>query len=40
MKGSGTIFQSPTFNQKHVRNVFHTAYQYLTKYHFDNTSIM
>ena len=26
IKGSGTSFQSPAFNQKHVRNVSHTAH--------------
>ena len=26
IKEPGTSFQSPTFSQKHARNVFHTAY--------------
>ena len=26
IKETGTTFQSPAFSQKHVRNVFHTAY--------------
>ena len=26
IKGPGTIFQSPAVNQKHVRNVSHTAH--------------
>ena len=25
MKGPGTSFQSPAMNQKHIRNVYHTA---------------
>ena len=25
-KGPGTSFQSPALNQKHVRNVYHTAH--------------
>ena len=37
IKGPGTSFQSPAFSQKHVRNVCHTAQQYLTKFHFDIT---
>ena len=37
IKGPGTSFQSPTLNQKHVRNGSHTAQQYLTKYYFDST---
>ena len=37
MKEPGTNFQSPAFCQKHVRNVCHTAHQYLTKFHFDRT---
>ena len=32
-----TSFQSPPSSQKHVRNVFHTAHQYLTKFHIDST---
>ena len=35
--GPGTNFQSPALSQKHVRNICHTAYQYLTKFHFDRT---
>ena len=31
IKGPGTSFQSPALSQKHVRNVCHTAHQYLTK---------
>ena len=34
---SGTSFQSPALSQKHVRNVCHTAHQYLTKFNFDRT---
>ena len=26
LKEPGTSFQSPGFNQKHVRNIFHTAH--------------
>ena len=26
IKEPGTSFQSPSFSQKHVRNVFHTAH--------------
>ena len=33
---NGTSFQSPAFNQKHVRNVSHTTHKYLTKFHFDS----
>ena len=36
-KEPGTSFQSAAFSQKHVRNVCHTAHQYLTKFHFDRT---
>ena len=36
VKGPGTSFQSLAVNQKHVRNVCHTAHQYLTKFHFDS----
>ena len=25
-KGPGTSFQSPVLNQKHIRNVYHTAH--------------
>ena len=32
-----TSFQSPALSKKHVRNVCHAAYQYLTKFHFDST---
>ena len=35
IKGPGTSFQSPALSQKHVRNICHTAQQYLTKFHFD-----
>ena len=35
--GPGTTFQSPALNQKHIRIVFHTAHQYLIKFHFDST---
>ena len=38
MKGPGASFQSPELNQNYVRNVFHTAPKYLTKFHFDSTS--
>ena len=34
IKGPRTIFQSPVLNQKHIRHVNHTAYWYLTKFHF------
>ena len=37
IKEPGTSFQSLAFSQKQVRNVCHTAYQYLTKFHFDKT---
>ena len=37
IKGHGTTFQSPELSHKHVRNVCHTAHQYLTKFHFDST---
>ena len=37
IKGAGTSFQSPTVKQNHVRNVCHTAHQYLTECHFDST---
>ena len=37
IKGPGTSFQSPALNQKHIRNVCHTAHYYLTKFHFDST---
>ena len=32
---AGTDFQSPELSQRYVRNVCHTAHQYLTKSHFD-----
>ena len=37
IKEPGTSFQSPTFRQKHVKNVCHTAQWYLSKFHFDST---
>ena len=37
IKEPGTSLQSPAFSQKHVRNVCHTAQQYLSKFHFDRT---
>ena len=37
IKGPGTSFQYPALNQKHIRNVFHTAHQYLMKFNFDST---
>ena len=37
IKGPGTSSQSPAFNQKHIRNVYHTAHYYLTKLHIDST---
>ena len=37
LKGPGTSFQSPALSQKHVRNVFHTAHEYLTKFHIGST---
>ena len=36
-KGSGTSFLAPVLSQKHVRNIFSTARQYLTIFHFDTT---
>ena len=36
IKWPGTSFQSPALNQKHFRNVCHTAHQYLTKFDFDS----
>ena len=27
----------PALNQKHARNVCHTAHKYLTEFHFDST---
>ena len=36
-KELGTSFQSPALSQKYVRNICHTAHQYLTKFHFDRT---
>ena len=38
MKEPGTSFQSPTFSQKHARNVCDTTHQYLTKLHVESTS--
>ena len=37
LNGPGTSFQSPELSQKHIRNAFHTAHKYLTKFHFDST---
>ena len=37
IKGPGTRVQSPALSKKHVRNVCHTAQQYLIKFHFDST---
>ena len=37
IKELGTSFLSPAFNQKHVRNVCHSAHWYLTKFHLDRT---
>ena len=37
IKGPGTSFQSPALAKKHVRNICHTAHQYMTKFHFDGT---
>ena len=37
MKGRGISFRSPTLSPEHIRNVCHTAHQYLTKFYFDNT---
>ena len=37
IKGPVTSSQSPTVSEKHVRNVCHTAHQYLTIFHFDST---
>ena len=37
IKEPETCFQSPALRQNHVRNVFHTAHKYLTKFHFDST---
>ena len=36
IKGSRTNFQSLVLSQKHVMNVCHTAYQYLTKFLFES----
>ena len=36
IKEPGTSFQHPAVNQKHVRNIYHTAHYYLTKFHFDS----
>ena len=36
IKESGTSFQSPALNQKHLRNFYPTAHWYLTKFHFDS----
>ena len=37
IKGPGTSFQSPALSKKHVRNVFHTVHQHLTKFRVDST---
>ena len=37
IKEPGASFQSPVFSQKRIKNVFHTAHYYLTKFHFDST---
>ena len=37
IKGPGTSFQSPALSQKHVRNIFYTVHQFLTKFRFDRT---
>ena len=37
IKEPGTCFQSPALSPKHVINVYHTAHQFLTKFHFDST---
>ena len=37
IKGPETSFKSLALSQKQVRNVFHTAYLYLTKFNFDST---
>ena len=38
VKGLGTSFQSSALSQNMfvIRNVFHTAHLYLTKFHFDS----
>ena len=36
IKKPGTSSQSPGLSQKHIGNIYHTAHQYLTKFHFDN----
>ena len=36
IKEPGTSFQTPAFSQKHTKNVYPTAHQYLTKFHFDS----
>ena len=36
IKEPGISFQSPVLSQKHVRNVSHTAYQYLKKFIFQS----
>ena len=37
IKGPGASFQSPKLSQKHVRDIFHTAHLFLTKFYFDRT---
>ena len=36
LKGPGISLNSPGLSQN-VRNVYHTAHWYLTKFHFDST---
>ena len=37
IKRPGTSFLFPALNQKHAKNVCHTALYYLTTLHFDST---
>ena len=37
LKGPGTSFHSQALNQKHIRNVCHTAHYYLSTFHFDSS---
>ena len=36
IKGQANSFQYAALSQKRVRNVSHTAHQYLTKFNFDS----
>ena len=37
IKGPATSFQSAALSQNHVRNIWHRAHYYLTKFHFGST---